>query len=132
MGGHGALFLAFKHQDVFGVAGSTSGGVDFRPFPERWDIAKRLGTYAEFPQRWDQNTVTNMISLVAQGSLALIIDCGTSDFFYQVNEDFHKKLMEAKIDHDYTTRPGGHTWAYWSNSINYQVLFMSRFFNKGK
>jgi Predicted esterase len=33
MGGHGALFLAFRHQDVFGAAGSMSGGVDIRPFP---------------------------------------------------------------------------------------------------
>ena len=28
MGGHGALYLAIKHQDVFGAAGSMSGGVD--------------------------------------------------------------------------------------------------------
>ncbi|WP_242499227.1 alpha/beta hydrolase family protein [Flavobacterium sp. 140616W15] len=38
MGGHGALYLSFKHQEVFGAAGSMSGGVDFRPFPEKWDI----------------------------------------------------------------------------------------------
>ena len=33
MGGHGALWLAIRHQDIFGAAGSTSGGVDIRPFP---------------------------------------------------------------------------------------------------
>jgi len=32
MGGHGALYLGIKHQDVFGAAGSMSGGVDIRPF----------------------------------------------------------------------------------------------------
>ncbi len=132
MGGHGGLYLAFKHQDVFGAAGSMSGGVDIRPFPERWEIAKRLGSYAANSANWDNNTVTNMIPLVSPGSLALIIDCGSADFFYPVNEDFHQKLLAAKIDHDYIIRPGGHTWAYWGNSINYQVLFMSRFFNKMK
>ena len=35
MGGHGALFLSFRHQDIFGSAGSMSGGVDIRPFPEK-------------------------------------------------------------------------------------------------
>ena len=40
MGGHGALYLSIKHQDVFGAAGSMSGGVDFRPFPEKWEIKK--------------------------------------------------------------------------------------------
>jgi len=34
MGGHGGLFLGFRHQDVFGACGSMSGGVDIRPFPE--------------------------------------------------------------------------------------------------
>ena len=32
MGVHGALYLSFKHQDVFGAAGSMSGGVDFVRF----------------------------------------------------------------------------------------------------
>jgi S-formylglutathione hydrolase FrmB len=49
MGGHGALYLAIRHQDVFGAAGSMSGGVDIRPFPNNWDMAKQLGTYAEQP-----------------------------------------------------------------------------------
>ncbi|HCN85204.1 MAG TPA: XynC protein [Sphingobacteriaceae bacterium] len=132
MGGHGALYLAFKHQDVYGAAGSMSGGVDIRPFTDRWDIAKRLGTFAQHPERWEQNTVVNMVPLVTPGSLALIIDCGESDFFLKVNQDFHQKLLAAKINHDFTTRPGGHSWDYWANSINYQALFMSRFFNKTK
>ena len=33
MGGHGALWSAIRHKDVFGAAGSMSGGVDIRPFP---------------------------------------------------------------------------------------------------
>ncbi len=45
MGGHGAFYLAFKHQDIWGAAGSMSGGVDIRPFPNKWDLAKRLGNY---------------------------------------------------------------------------------------
>lgn len=31
MGGHGALWNAIRHSDVFGAAGSTSGGLDIRP-----------------------------------------------------------------------------------------------------
>ncbi|HLZ88830.1 MAG TPA: alpha/beta hydrolase-fold protein, partial [Puia sp.] len=38
MGGHGALYLAIRHRDLFGAAGATSGGVDFRPFPDNWGI----------------------------------------------------------------------------------------------
>lgn len=32
MGGHGALWLAIRHQDVFGAAGSTSGGLEHPAF----------------------------------------------------------------------------------------------------
>jgi len=35
-----------------------------------------------------------------------------------------------KIAHDYTERPGGHTWDYWNNSILYQTLFFHQFFSK--
>jgi S-formylglutathione hydrolase FrmB len=130
MGGHGALFLAFRHQDVFGACGSMSGGVDLRPFPENWDIAKRLGPYSKYPERWEANSVINLTYLLKPDSLAITFDCGSSDFFYQVNKNLHKALLELNIPHDFTVRPGAHTWAYWGNSINYQMLFFSRFFNK--
>jgi len=82
MGGHGALYLSFRHQDIFGAAGSISGGVDFRPFPLKWDIAKNLGEMAKYPENWDKNTVTNLLYLVGNNNLAIIIDCGTDDFLY--------------------------------------------------
>jgi len=128
MGGHGALYLAFKHQDVFGAAGSTSGGVDFRPFPKNWKIAEKLGPEDQNQDVWDKNTVTNMTGLLTPGKLALIIDCGTEDFFYKVNTEFHDKLLAQKIPHDFIVRPGMHNWAYWSNSIRYQLLFMHNYF----
>ncbi|MGV8879656.1 MAG: alpha/beta hydrolase [Sphingobacteriaceae bacterium] len=130
MGGHGALYLAFKHQDVFGAAGSMSGGVDIRPFPGNWDLYKRLGAYAKYPERWDKNTVVNMLHLLMPNSLALIIDCGTEDFFYKVNQNLHEKMLERNIHHDYIQRPGGHSWDYWKNAIDYQALYFSKFFNK--
>ena len=128
MGGHGALYLAFKHQDIFGAAGSMSGGVDLRPFPLNWDLSKRLGSYAEFPDRWDNNSVINLTHLLTAKTLPLIIDCGSEDFFYPVNVKLHNKLLETNIPHDFISRKGAHNWEYWSNAIGYQVLFFSRFF----
>jgi S-formylglutathione hydrolase FrmB len=129
MGGHGALYLAIKHQDVFGAAGSMSGGVDIRPFPNNWDMAKQLGTYADQPERWEKNTVINMLNLLTPNSLAIIIDCGTDDFFYKVNENLHQQLMYRNIPHDFITRPGAHTWPYWTNAVKFQMLFMRNYFD---
>jgi S-formylglutathione hydrolase FrmB len=131
MGGHGALYLALKHQDVFGTAGSMSGGVDIRPFPNNWDMALRLGSYSEHPENWEKYTVINMLHLLRPNSLALIIDCGTEDFFYKVNENLHEQLLYRNIPHDFITRPGAHNWNYWTNSIQYQLLFMNNYFKSG-
>lgn len=130
MGGHGAFFLALRHQDLFGAAGSMSGGLDIRPFPKNWDLAKRLGTYEEHPENWEKYTVTNMLDLLQNGSLALIMDCGVDDFFFKVNEEFHQKLMQRKIAHDFIVRPGEHNWDYWANAVQYQLLFMHHFFQQ--
>ncbi|WP_241507256.1 alpha/beta hydrolase [Aquimarina sediminis] len=131
MGGHGALYLAFKHQDVWGAAGSMSGGVDICQFPNNWDIAKRLGEYSDNKKVWEQHTVTNLIPLL-KGDLKLIIDCGYDDFFFDVNKQFHNKLVKRKIEHDYIERPGKHNWDYWSNAIQYQFVFFNNFFDSYK
>ena len=128
MGGHGALYLAIRHQDLFGAAGSTSGGVDIRPFPKNWNMRKWIGTIEENPQYWEQYTVTNMVDKLKPNHLKLIIDCGTEDFFYKVNFELHEKLLAAKIPHDFYVRPGAHNWPYWRNSVKFQVLYFSNFF----
>lgn len=130
MGGHGALYLAFKHQDTFGAAGSMSGGVDIRPFPLNWDIAKRLGPEEKYPERWEQNSVINLIHLLTPNRLAINIDCGRDDFFYEVNMKLHEKLQYNNVPHDFTIRPGAHNWEYWTNAIGFQLLFFSNNFNK--
>lgn len=128
MGGHGALYLAMRHLDVFGAAGSTAGGVDIRPFPLNWDMAKRLGSYADQPESWEAHTVINQLHRLTPDTLALVIDCGTSDFFYTVNEQLHRKLLDRNIAHTYITGPGGHNWDYWRRSIHYQLLYFHKIF----
>jgi S-formylglutathione hydrolase FrmB len=132
MGGHGAMYIAFKHQDTFGAAGSMSGALDIRPFPDAFGIEQVLGKYSQYPERWEKNSVINMVYLLKPNSLAITFDCGYDDFLYQVNLAFHQELLMRKIPHDFTVRPGAHTWEYWGNSIVYQALFFSRYFNKIK
>jgi len=132
MGGHGALYLAIRHSDIFGAAGSTSGGVDFRPFPNRWDIKKALGEYEQNKERWYEYTVMRQVELLKNKQLAMIIDCGIDDFFMPMNRALHEKLLQLKIDHDYIERPGEHNHIYWGSSIDFQILFFHHFFQKNK
>lgn len=130
MGGHGGLWLGFNHPDVFGACGSLSGGVDIRPFPNNWNMKDWLGTYKENKEVWEEHTAINILDKIAPNTLAIIIDCGVQDFFYQVNEELHKELLYRNIGHEYVTRPGGHTHGYWNEAIDYQMLFFYKFFNK--
>ena len=64
--------------------------------------------------------------------MAIIIDCGTEDFFYKVNEELHQQLLYNNIPHDFIVRPGAHNWNYWTNSVKYQLLFMQNYFDSSR
>lgn len=130
MGGHGAMWNAIRHKEVFGAVGSTSGGMDIRPFPKSWNMAAQLGDYETNRAVWDAHTVINQIDKLHNGDLAIIIDCGVDDFFLDVNLNMNERLLARKIDHDFIVRPGDHSGKYWSNSIDYQILFFDKFFRK--
>ncbi len=132
MGGHGAMWNAIRHRNVFGAVGSTSGGLDIRPFPTNWKMQNQLGEFASNKKRWDEHTVINLIPSLKDGDLAIIIDCGVDDFFLEVNRRAHQSLLDHNIKHDYIERPGAHNNAYWNNSIDYQLLFFHKFFAQPK
>lgn len=130
MGGHGGLWLGVRHRDTFGAAGSTSGGVDIRPFPEAWRMHEQLGPKKKNRKRWDEYTVINEVDELEEGELAIVFDCGYGDFFYEVNQNLHKKLRKMGISHDFYVRPGRHDGAYWQISLPYQLLFFERYFQQ--
>lgn len=130
MGGHGGLWLSIRHSDVFGAGGSMSGGLDIRPFPDNWEMKKQLGEYAQNKERWDKYTVINALEKLHNNELAIIIDCGFNDFFYEVNKNVHNKLLERGINHEFIVRPGAHNAKYWNNAIDTQVMFFRKFFDK--
>jgi len=132
MGGHGALYIAIRNKNVFGNAGSMSGAVDLRSFTRLYDIAKKIGTIETARSEWDNRSVINLVENLKDDELNLIIDCGVSDYFYQINAGLHRRLMSLKIDHEYIERPGEHDWAYWANAIQYQFFYFSKHFEKAK
>ena len=132
MGGHGALWMAVKHPDIFGAAGSMSGGVDIRPFPQSWNMSKSIGAYADNKTVWDNHTIATHVEALRNISPNLIIDCGQDDFFFKVNETLHQDLAEKKINHTYITSPGKHNTEYWNKVFDWQLAFFRGFFDKSK
>lgn len=125
MGGHGAMYLGTRHPELFGAMASMSGGVDIVPFPNNWNIKGRLGKYEDNKAIWEKNAVINQNFSPSQ---AILIDCGIDDFFIGVNRALHQKLIENKIPHEYTERPGAHNWKYWSVSVRNHFYFFHSYF----
>ena len=136
MGGHGALFLAFRHPDVFWSCGSMSGNMDITQFTDRWHIRARLGDYESNPQRWHDHAVCNQLDKVKNCPLKpaqnILIDDGLNDIFIKNNIAIHDKMVEMGIDHDFTVRPGRHSWTYWVNSLDYHMMFFDKAFDRGR
>jgi putative tributyrin esterase len=135
MGGHGALYLSAKHPELFCAAGSMSGAVDMGTMLGREpndQVIKLMqpvfGDQSTNQNLYDQNAVIGMIDKIKANKLALIIDCGVDDFLIEPNREMHRRLVYSKVPHDYTERPGAHTWEYWENALPYQVLFFSKVF----
>lgn len=130
MGGHGALWLGWRHPNIYGACGSMSGGVDIYNFPNKWKINERLGEYESNKEVWREHSVINLASTLVPGQ-SIIIDDGNKDIFINENNALHEALDKQGIPHDYIVRPGNHSWNYWVNSLDYQVLFFYKSFNSG-
>jgi S-formylglutathione hydrolase FrmB len=130
MGGHGALSIALEHPDWFGLAGSMSGVVDLRPYPENWEISSQLGEYETDSVRWAQHSVVEMVG-VQKDAPHLIIDCGTEDLLITDNRVLHERLLAQEIAHTYTERPGQHDWLYWEEAVEYQLMYFAKKFKEG-
>lgn len=127
MGGHGALWCALN-SGMYCAAGSMSGGVNIVPYPDSWEIKKSLGEQKSNRELWEKSSVINNADRLR--GTELIFDCGIDDFFYNDNVAFHNRLVELGIPHDFISRPGRHTHKYWSNSLDYQLLFFCKCFGR--
>ncbi|WP_163395548.1 alpha/beta hydrolase [Flavobacterium limi] len=139
MGGHGALYLSARNPDLFCAAGSMSGAVDMSGMLNRDSAAQVLkliepvfGDKSNDIKMYEQHAVLNMIDKMKANRLPLIIDCGVDDFLIEPNRELHRRLLYNKVEHDYTERPGAHTWEYWENSLPYHVLFFSKILLKNQ
>ncbi|HEX7846086.1 MAG TPA: alpha/beta hydrolase family protein [Chitinophagaceae bacterium] len=130
MGGHGGLFLGFRNAGFFGACGSMSGAVDLNGIKNSYEIRKLIGDTIQYADNWKKYSVMNIVDDYPKDSLAIIIDCGTTDFLFKANQQLHQKMLQLKIPHDYIERPGKHEWPYWRNAVQYQLLFFREYFSR--
>jgi S-formylglutathione hydrolase FrmB len=116
-----------------------SGVMDLNP--ANWNIsaefrkdieprfARILGPLGSSPDHYAAHSVLYMTNKIKANDVRLIIDCGVDDFLIETNRELHRQLVYRKVPHDYTERPGGHTWDYWENALPYHLQFFSKILN---
>ena len=132
MGGHGGIFIGFRHAGYFGACGSMSGLMDLKLTTQRYDLMKRLGDTIQYADSWRKYSIIYLAKDYPKDSIAIIIDCGIEDPFLEANRRLHQNMLTLKIPHDYIERPGKHDWAYWANAVRFQLLFFRNYFDKMK
>lgn len=145
MGGYGALLLGMRHSEVFGTVVALSGGVDFRQFPKnwnKWNLPSILGPIEENRKLWNDSTIETVVEQWASNfplpkrkngwrkgfNVSIALDVGLDDFFLGVNRNLRDKMLQLRIPHHYSERPGIHNWNYWESAIRYQMAFINEQF----
>lgn len=105
MGGHGGMFLGFRHADFFGACGSMSGALDVSRITRGYDVEKRLGDTLVNRQQYLDWSVINVVEKYPKDTLGIIIDCGIDDFIIDMSRRTHAKMLQLKIFR--TTTPRG-------------------------
>ena len=98
MGGFHTLNLSLNYPDMFNYSGMFSAAIgvsDPTISPMYMDFDKKLATY------------------FAKKPALLWIGCGNTDFLYNANLDFMKKLDANKYPYTFMETDGGHIWKNW-------------------
>lgn len=98
MGGFHTLYISLNYPDMFGYSGMFSAaiGVNDPSVSHIYqDFDSKLATY--FSKKPD----------------LLWIGCGNTDFLFEANKGFVKKLNENGYPHEYLENEGGHIWKNW-------------------
>ncbi|RIJ43238.1 alpha/beta hydrolase [Pontibacter oryzae] len=129
MGGHGALYISARNPELYLAAGSMSGAVNVAGIEQEkllQSIEAVLGPKPQNRQRFEANSILQMAPQLQASGVRFIIDCGLDDFLIKDNRELHRLLVANNTPHEYIERPGAHTWAYWSNALEYHFLFFQK------
>ncbi|MCA8941923.1 MAG: esterase family protein [Planctomycetes bacterium] len=143
MGGNGALKIALKHPDKFGIVAAHSAALLPRdpddlekqfPWIERRGGAKRaMAPIFGDPldrEKWDAENVLHLAETVEPEQLEglkIYFDCGDADDygFYAPNVELEKILEKRKIRHTWRSVEGGdHGWSYNQRALPESLRFI--------
>ncbi|NMA79787.1 MAG: hypothetical protein GX967_03975 [Clostridiales bacterium] len=132
MGGYSALKVAFANPDKYAGCAGFSSSADIKavvrdqPMELEPYIIGILGQEMTVPDEADLFYLAQKYKENSDNILSkIMLTCGTEDFLYQHNIDFHNALNNLEIPHEYHEWSGSHTWDFWEKSTKmaFEYLF---------
>lgn len=139
MGGWGALYLAFKHPEMFStVTAHCAALVPELPHPQGGDrrgqfLLQLIGRIFGDPPDEEYFRANNPVFVVEQNLAAIkksgikiYFDCGEQDRygFQEPNKAFDDKLTKLGLAHEFHMFPGGHGWEYMISVADHSYAFL--------
>lgn len=139
MGGFGALHLAFRHPQLFGVVGAHSAALlealpkisaqDSRQIGRLRVLGSAFGSPFD-PAFWTRNDPLTIARTANLSGMKIYFDCGSEDDFgFDAGAEALDKLLTSRhIPHEYHLYPGGHNWSYFAEHLPALLGFEDRAF----
>jgi S-formylglutathione hydrolase FrmB len=123
MGGQGALRLAVKQPRLFRAVAAVAAALDYH---ERYGEGTPLDEMYDSREQCRQDTaVLHVHPSEYPPHIFFCIDPDDAAW-YRGNDRLHEKLSALGIAHeiDFTTRAGGHSWAYFNHMAERTLCFL--------
>ncbi len=131
MGGHGALYLFMKNNEVFRAAGSMSGVLDLRfSSVANKSLSKLLGPKVSDNPNWEKYSLHYNIVTLKKIGKPIIVDCGSQDFLIKVNRRFATKCKNLGVEIVFSESDGKHNRDFWKRMLPNQLMYFHQFCKK--
>ncbi|MFC5528844.1 alpha/beta hydrolase [Cohnella yongneupensis] len=121
MGGYAALYLGFKHPELFSKIGAHSAAIwTYTPTDEFTD--QRDWLYAAGMRR-DERDPFKLASADKLKGMKVYLDAGEDDALAEKDKSLYDLLLTMNVDAKWVLSPGGHTVSYWSGQLSNYMLF---------
>jgi len=117
MGGLGALQIAIRHPDVFGVVGAHSPSIRLEPDAEVWFLSAESFQY--------HNPIWLAANMPGVERMTYWLDVGADDWWRPNIEDLRDALFAARLNLTWRVFAGTHEAEYWIEHVPDYLRFYS-------
>jgi S-formylglutathione hydrolase FrmB len=139
MGGYGALHIAFRHPQLFGIVGAHSAALieklpninaqNSQQISRLRVLGSAFGSPFD-PAFWNLNDPVTIARTANLSGLKIYFDCGSEDDYgFETGAAALDKLLTSRhLSHEFHLYPGGHSWSYFAEHLPALLEFASHVF----